>query len=414
MEQSSTQRCALCSEEACERRLARDRARRRQRLTLETAEQRQARLTQRRLHRASETEEARQHRLARDRARRRHRLASETAEEREARLSRRRVRDQARRQRRLATETPEEREGRLHQSRVREQQRLDAETPDEREGRLHQLRVSQQQRLAAETPDEREGRLHQLRLSQQQRLATETPDEREGRLHQLRVSQQQRLATETPDEREGRLHQLRVSQQQRLATETPDERDDRLHQLRVNHQQRVAAETPEQTEARRQRHRESHQPSTGDQPLLLQPAVQSKMHKFHSQLINLKTSTCITCMERFPGMTVRATSAGTECVRCSRDKHSPKTYSLDNNMHPGPVPLELLVCLYFMGLGVMLSILVPLSAGAYPGGGNAYLCSDAYHVHLQTASWTVWLQWTCGQPATGCGLLCSVSSQVAF
>ena len=41
MEQSSTQRCALCSEETCERRLARDRARRRQRLTLETAEQRQ-------------------------------------------------------------------------------------------------------------------------------------------------------------------------------------------------------------------------------------------------------------------------------------------------------------------------------------------------------------------------------------
>ena len=85
------------------------------------------------------------------------------------------------------------------------------------------------------------------------------------------------------------------------------------------------------------------QPSMSHQPLLHQPAVPSKMSKFHSALAALEVSACVTCMERFPGMTVRVTSAGTECVRCTRDKHSPKAYSSDNNIHPGPVPKELRV-----------------------------------------------------------------------
>ena len=46
-------------------------------------------------------------------------------------------------------------------------------------------------------------------------------------------------------------------------------------------------------------------------------------------------------------MTVRVTSAGTECVRirCAQDKHIPKTYSYENNMHTGTVPQDLTVSL---------------------------------------------------------------------
>ena len=35
------------------------------------------------------------------------------------------------------------------------------------------------------------------------------------------------------------------------------------------------------------------------------------------------------------------TAAGTECIRCHRDTHSLKAYSWENNMHHGPVPMEL-------------------------------------------------------------------------
>ena len=209
------------------------------------------------------------------------------------------------------------------------------------------MRLSEQQRLAAETPEEREARLRQLRLSEQQRLAAETPEEREARLRQLRLSEQQRLAAETPEEREARLRQLRLSEQQRLAAETPEEREARLQQLRTCQQQRIASETPQETEARRRRDRECHTQHSHhlsmSQPLLHQPAVRSKMSKFQSGMADLQVSTCVTCMERFPGMTVRTTFVGTECLRCSRDKHSPKTYSSENNVNPATVPPELLV-----------------------------------------------------------------------
>ena len=37
------------------------------------------------------------------------------------------------------------------------------------------------------------------------------------------------------------------------------------------------------------------------------------------------------------------TSAGSECVRCARDKHCPKSFSSVNNVDPGPIPKELMV-----------------------------------------------------------------------
>ena len=140
------------------------------------------------LSRASESTEARDRKLARDRARRRERLASETAEEKERRLSQRRVRDRARR---AASRPSAHSEKRLEQMRSTERQRRAVESQDQRETCLTRNRLSQQQRLEAESPEERETRLAQDRLSQQQRLETETPEKRETRLAQAQLSQQQ-------------------------------------------------------------------------------------------------------------------------------------------------------------------------------------------------------------------------------
>ena len=109
-------------------------------------------------------------------------------------------------------------------------------------------------------------------------------------------------------------------------------------------QQRIASGTPQVSEARCQHDRERHRQQSlfsFSQSLPQQPLVHSKMSKFHFGMAALQVSTCITCMERFPGMTVTVTSAGTQCVyTCTlhRDKHNPKAYSSDNNMHPCPVP----------------------------------------------------------------------------
>ena len=43
---------------------------------------------------------------------------------------------------------------------------------------------------------------------------------------------------------------------------------------------------------------------------------------------------------------VSTSSTQSECLRCTRDKHSPKLYSSANNMNPGVVPPQLMVCFY--------------------------------------------------------------------
>ena len=187
------------------------------------------------------------------------------------------------------------------------------------------MKTSEQRRIAAETPVDTDARLCQARLSQQQRIAAETQEETEARLCQARLSQQRRIAAETPEETEARLCQARLSQQQRIVSEMLEETLARRYQDQLNHQQHT-------------RHLCSSALS-----LLHQPAVTAKMNRFHSGIAALQVSTCVTCMERFPGMTVRVTSAGTECVRCAQDKHIPKTYSYENNMHAGTVPQDLTV-----------------------------------------------------------------------
>ena len=197
------------------------------------------------------------------------------------------------------------------------------------------MRSVQQRRRATEAPGDRAAR-------QQERIDSETPEETAARLQDLRARQQERIDSETPEETAARLQDLRAGQQERIDSETPEETAARLQDLR----EQIDSETPEETAARRQRDREAHShrpPLVSAQPLLHQPAIQSRMRRFHSQLASLEVSTCTTCLERFPGMTTRHTAAGTVCIRCHRDTHTLKAYSRENNMHPGPVPMELLV-----------------------------------------------------------------------
>ena len=152
--------------------------------------------------------------------------------------------------------------------------------------------------------------------------------------------QHERLAAETTPEREARLQHMSTLQHERLAAETTPERDARLQQMR----DRLAAETTEERDARlecdRARHREQ-QTVQSQLPLFQQCSVQVKMRKFHANMATLDISVCTTCLERFPGLQLHSNS--TECLRCSRDKHTPKVYSSANNMNPGPIPSQLQV-----------------------------------------------------------------------
>ena len=219
-----------------------------------------------------------------------------------------------------------------------------SESMEARERRLERQRARRRQRLASETAEERERRLSQRRARDRARRAGRSSPASETRLEQWRSAERRRRATESPAERATRLQDLSTRQQERIAAESPAERATRLQDLSTCQQERITSETPEETAAKRQRDREAHThrpPPVTARSLLHQPGVHARMRRFYSQLASLEVSTCTTCLERFPGMTTRQTAAGTECICCHRDTHSPKAYSWENNMHPGPVPMEL-------------------------------------------------------------------------
>ena len=98
--------------------------------------------------------------LEKDRARRRERLASETAEEKERRLAQRRVRDRARR---ASRSSPVSETG-LEQWRSAEQRRRAVESSRQREAHHARYRLNRERRLAAQDPEQVKFRDILLRL----------------------------------------------------------------------------------------------------------------------------------------------------------------------------------------------------------------------------------------------------------
>ena len=138
------------------------------------------------------------------------------------------------------------------------------------------------------------------------------------------------------------------------------------------------------------------------------------MKQFHSKLANLHVGRCFTCLEVFPGMSVRSVStSSTQCLRCTRDKHSPKFYSsANNNMNPGVVPPQLMVRFYtsvILTLYYGLSWYLRSSALCYLGSNTSrrYAClgCDANRVYLPATTRSVWIQRTCHQLPSGCLIL---------
>ena len=169
---------------------------------------------------------------------------------------------------------------------------------------------------------------------------------RQQRLERRRQRYRERRGAETPAEKERRLQNERARRRRRLLGESAEAKEARLERQRSNkrcerQRERLAAETTDERAARLQHDQESHRGAQSDLPLFEQPAVRARMCKFHAHLAALESPRCTTCSEAFPGLQLRSQS--TECLRCSRDKHTPKLYSIANNMDPGLVPPQLQV-----------------------------------------------------------------------
>ena len=287
--------------------------------------------------------------------------ASETEDEKEERLDKRNARDRARR----AAETEQQKAERLRKRRERDRARGEAAGKQQKATRpshsQKQVCVSnlktnrctsvalqnKRQRLATEPEESRASRLGQLRAYHAERMEVETQEDRECRLKRVSCLQQMRLRMETDQERSIRLEQSSAFQQHKLSIETEEERQSRLEQMSALQQHRLSTETEEKKAVRLSAARERRQAEVrwdGHLPLLERQHVQARMRGFHQEMATIETPICTTCKECFPGMKVNAKKS--ECQRCARDKHVPKLFSADNNMHPGEVPPELQVMIY--------------------------------------------------------------------
>ena len=148
---------------------------------------------------------------------------------------------------------------------------------------------------------------------------------------------------ETPDQTEERRRRRREYMRNRRATTDRDDerRTNREYMRRTR--STIASEHRQNTfQLRREGPPHSSSDSRTRIPSFDDPDVIAKISKFYDDLNSLQCNVqCAVCQEQFPFITLTANNL---CARCQKDKHDPKLYSAANNMDPGPLPNELMVC----------------------------------------------------------------------
>ena len=117
--------------------------------------------------------------------------------------------------------------------------------------------------------------------------------------------------------------------------------------MRENRLRRCTDDGEETVDRRRQESRERqrrHRELERHRPHTALTRAHAEMANFHLKLETLEISKCNICLEKSHAkktMSQDTQSLVPRCTRCKKDKHTPKIYSSDNNMDPGPVPPEL-------------------------------------------------------------------------
>ena len=257
--------------------------------------------------------------------------------------------------------------------------------------------LSARERLGLEREERATARRQRRCERDRERRRSEQAEVRQAKLDRQRVRDHERRAAEQSEARQARLATDRQRTHERRAAEQPEARQARLERLRERNREQRAAEQVDARQARLARNREASrrrrqaerqsEPHRTSMPALEDEWVQGKLAAFHAKMSSLPYCQCSCCNESFPSM--KLTSGDSVCSRCSRDKQEPKLYSAANNMDPGSVPLAL------------------------QGLTQVDFSSDANYECVPTSSRSVWLQWACYQPTTGCSKLCPEPSTCA-
>ena len=166
--------------------------------------------------------------------------------------------------------------------------------------------------------------------------------EKQTRLEYDRMYQKRKRAEETANEKQTRLKNRRMYQKRKRAEETANEKQTRLKNRRM-YQKRKRAEKAHNIEKDASVNQQDYM---NEFDILKNGGIEeqcwakSNINKFHKS-VEFSTSQCTICREAWPLMTKPRSPNSYVCSRCSRDKKSPKKFSLENSMIPSSIPNEL-------------------------------------------------------------------------
>ena len=253
----------------------------------------------------SEMEILRQKKLAQNRLYKLKRKLMETAGEKRSRLDK----EKENKKRKRTGENEIKKQNTLAKARQRNWVRFSQETEYQRQARLDKDRQNKKRKFSQETEDEKQIRLDKDRQNKQRKFSQETEDEKETRLDKDRHSKKRRIAKETETERQSRLNKHK----QYVRTRRLKKKNEAL----ASHSGEVNIGSKSQQDYLREFN------AFENGKLHEQSWAKSNMADFHKS-VKFTTYQCTVCKEAWPLKCTPRSPDSYICVRCSRDKNSPK------------------------------------------------------------------------------------------
>ena len=240
---------------------------------------------------------------------------------------------------RLLVENEGDKQARLKKASEYKKRKQSEETDSQKQIRLKKLSESIKQKRSEETDIEQQIRLQKLSESIKQKRSEETDSEQQIRLQKISESIKQKRSEETDSEKQIRLQKDRESKKRKRSEETDTNRQMRLEKDRLNKKQKRAKKVSQpQHEILNQQDYLNMFDNTNNGGIEEQCWAKANINKFNKS-VQYIVRQCTVCHEAWPLKSKPRTPY--VCLRCSRDKKSPKKISRENSMIPSCVPHEL-------------------------------------------------------------------------
>ena len=212
------------------------------------------------------------------------------------------------------------------------------ETACGRQIRLQKVNESLKRKFSQEIVSEREIRLRKDSMSKKKKRSEKTASETKNRLQNNNVYKKTKQSKETVSEKQSRLQKDSAYRKKKRLAVTDNERGIRLEKDRLHKKQKRAKRVLQPQQEINQQDYLNMFDKINNGGIEEQCWAKANIIKFHKS-VQYNVSQCTVCWEAWP-LKSKPWSPYV-CSRCSRDKQTPKKFSVENSMIPSSVPPEL-------------------------------------------------------------------------